>query len=415
MNFLRSFATLMLVLSLFGVFTSITEGATPLEVPGTYATIQLAIDAAVSGDIINVAAGTYIEALNIPVGTTNLEIAGADKTTTIIKGTVTTAQALSPLAESNIHILASGVKLHGFTIESPDYIVDKYTTGILIGAGSIEIYDNIFKVFNAIDMDGGEVSQAIVTYLASSLPGVDISGLNIHDNAFIDLAPGPAGYEGIYINRDTGVGAITIQNNTFTGDLLRAVTNERPNALITGNTVSTDLVPGLPGGYIGIYAGDGTGTGFSDITISNNTVDGPGAGGFLEGIRIASTAQGDAPATLSNIVVTGNIITGNAIGFRTKIGPGVTVSNNNINGNTTSVDNSDPNSGTLNASTNWLGSFDPATVSGAMVNPNTIDFTPLLESGTDTDGGTAGFQPDFTSSASFTVHALGQQSGAVTI
>jgi len=331
-----------------------------------FANIQDAIDAAESGSTINVAVGTYTEDLEIPVATANLEIIGAASDTTTIKGVVTSPVADWPLARPNINVLAAGLSLHGFTIESPAYAVGRYSSGMLIGAADVDIYDNAFKVSAGDDAGGDEISQGITTYLDSSLPGgVDISGLDIHNNTFANLNSGTSwGYEGIYVNRDTGVGAITIQDNTFTGELLRAITTERSNTLITNNAVTTSLTAGLPGGYIGIYAGDAAGAGFDDITISNNTVDGSDDDGFLEGIRVASTAQGNAAITLSNIAVTGNTISGNATGFLTKVDAGVVVNDNIIMGNTAGVSNSDPTPGTLDATANWWGDSSGPSGSG---------------------------------------------------
>ena len=61
----------------------------------------------------------------------------------------------------------------------------------------------------------------------------------------------------------------------------------------------------------------------------------------------------------------------------------------------------------MDASANWWGSSDPTTVAG-MVSDD-VDFTPLLDSGTDTDPATPGFQPSL---SSLTVHTLGSQSGS---
>ena len=55
-----------------------------------YTTIQAALDAAASGDIIEVAAGTYVEDLEIPEYKHNLDIVGAGSGTTTIKGVATT-------------------------------------------------------------------------------------------------------------------------------------------------------------------------------------------------------------------------------------------------------------------------------------------------------------------------------------
>ncbi len=58
--------------------------AANLHVPSAYSTIQLAIDAAVSGDVVRVAAGTYPE--NLVIDSKAISVIGADAATTIIDG-----------------------------------------------------------------------------------------------------------------------------------------------------------------------------------------------------------------------------------------------------------------------------------------------------------------------------------------
>src|SRR3989344_7080078 len=133
--FFISFLILFLVTTLVNAAT-LTVGSGQ-----AYTTIQSAIAASSSGDIINVLPGTYTEDLIIDSSKTNIEIISSDKTTTKIKGV--------QYNSSNILVNASGVKIHGFTIESPDYLAGNYSNIMIIASSGIETYDNDFKVISA--------------------------------------------------------------------------------------------------------------------------------------------------------------------------------------------------------------------------------------------------------------------------
>ncbi len=62
--------------------------------------------------------------------------------------------------------------------------------------------------------------------------------------------------------------------------------------------------------------------------------------------------------------------------------------------------------GDVDASANWWGIADATTIAGLM--SGGVDFTPFLNTGADTDAGTAGFQGDF---STLHVTTLGGQTG----
>jgi hypothetical protein len=342
-----------------------------------YLTINYAITQASIDDTINVEAGVYYEDLLIDV--TGLVLRSKTGDAVTLKGVTAMPVAGWPAAGPNIEILASGVKMHDFTIESPAYVSGFYSSGIVIGAANIEIYNNAFKVWAGNDAAGDEVSQAIQTYFKDVKPGVDISGLNIHDNTFTNLNSGTIwGYEGIYINLDTGIGTITITDNTFTGELVRAITVERSEANITGNSIITDLPPLTTSGALeGISILNGALVAQSNIMISDNEVNGSDAGkGFLRGIRLGISGQ-----TLTGIKAAGNTVSRNTTGVLVRSSAnGFLINNNQIAGNTTGMTNEDA-ANILNAENNWWGDasgpsgFGPGT--GDAVS-DYIDFDPWI-------------------------------------
>ncbi|MDP2730109.1 MAG: right-handed parallel beta-helix repeat-containing protein [Dehalococcoidales bacterium] len=343
-----------------------------------YGLIQDAIDSAYAGDTIQVAAGTYEEDLVIPDTKTDLELGGATGAT--IKGVAMTAYTLFPLAAPNIEILANGVKVHGFTIQGPDPVSGYYSSGMVIGASNVEIYDNSFEVTNASTTD--DISQGMQTYHEVAVPGVDISGLNIHDNTFTNHGTGTVGFEAIYINRDAETSTVNITDNQFTGDVFRAITTERSKTTISGNSIITDILTTIA--WQGILVRDSSlGFGTQDtVTLTGNTVKGSGTGkGFDQGILIGTSSQ-----PLTNISVTNNTVQTNVVGIKVRSSAnGVVVNNNNIDGNTTyGVENTDT-ANTLDATNNWWGNASGALYAGALYDiaygdtvSNYVDYEPWL-------------------------------------
>ena len=366
-----------------------------IEIAGTtyYGKIQDAIDTAITGDTITAAAGTYTEDLLIPVGTDDLELAGASGAT--IKG----VDIGAAFENFDIMIKASGAKIHGFTIQGPDPESGKLTGGLVIGTPNVEIYDNAFEVTNtnAWPSVGIEFSQAIQTWCKTMDPEVtgittiDVDGLSIHDNTFTEHGTGTLGYEGIYINTDadTGSGTISIADNVFTGDIARAITVERSDATISGNTIITDLLPGVDWGagagqsWTGININDAGAEDQTTVTVTGNTIKGSGTGkGFREGIRIGRAGQ-----ILTLISVTQNTVQMNTAGIKIwdDGADGVVVNYNDISGNVTyGVWNTDNDNDTLDAKYNYWGDPSGPTVTsnargtGDTVAATHVDYEPWL-------------------------------------
>ena len=313
-----------------------------------YRTIQKAIDCALAGDTIIVAAGTYTEDLVIDKG--DLELRPALGAAVTIKGIDTEPWSSFPLANPNIEIQSGGVKLHGFTIESPDVPDGHYSSGIVLNGTDVEIYDNTFICKGA--GDGGCV--LIQTYRDDILGyNSDISGLNIHDNTFSGTPGG--GYVGVFINHTLeGTGTVYIQDNVFTGNIAQAIVTERSWVVIEDNLIVTDQTPAAGG--VGIIVQDWDSREQSDVLISRNVIKGSGAGkGFAYGMSFGTTTQEQ-----HDITVVSNEVTMNATGIRVRsalTGTGISMRFNNIYGNGVFGVDASLASGAvpLDAENNWWG------------------------------------------------------------
>ncbi|MBT3378802.1 MAG: hypothetical protein HN406_24585, partial [Lentisphaerae bacterium] len=211
---------------------------------------------------------------------------------------------------ANIEIAGDGVEIHDFTIESPDAAVGYYSSGLVIGGDNVEIHANTFRTASAASLD--DISQALQTYRDAANPtGGSVDGLNIHGNTFESSGTGVAGYEAIFINHTssdpTPTGQVVIDENTIGGAVIRAITTERSNTVISNNAITTSLVPkeeSLNAGEAlqGILVYDFSQRPQQDVTVNGNTIGGEADGqGFSPDIQIGGSGQ-----SIANTGVSGN-------------------------------------------------------------------------------------------------------------
>jgi filamentous hemagglutinin family protein len=353
--------------------------------------IANAIDLTESYGTVNVAAGTYNEDLTIT--TDGLELAGASDAEpwqTVIQGVSKQFDPPFPDAtnSTNVDIQADEIEIHGFKFLSPlaDASIQEYSSGIVLKGTDIEIHHNIFETQqDATSGSGtfnGDTSVAIQTY-SGEVSGhwpVDISGLYIHDNKFEGT---PAnGYYGVYINPQdqliTASNPVRIENNEFTGTIWRAITTERSYTDILNNTITTSTSSSA-GSNSGIRVVNWAGDNVNSVTIQDNEVAGAASGqGFGFGIGLG-TGYGDS---LTDVIVTENEISGDHVLGVQVNSPlsNVTIEKNSLTGGTTTLDLQNTTAAAVDASGNWWGSSDEATIQSRISNTGggSVEHSPWL-------------------------------------
>jgi len=291
----RSLCSLLVTVFAAVVACPATARAATLDVPGTFSTIQAALDAAGPGDTIEVDAGVYSEKLEFTSSGTSgggpitLQAAPGAATPPVLDGAGVSGDNMV-LVDSRSH-----VAVIGFEIRNNLGVNDG--SGIrVIGSGTdIELRDNRIH-----DIRGNH-AMGITVYGTDAAPieNLIIDGNEIHDCE-------PAQSEALTLNGNVTDFEVTdnvVRDvNSIGIDFIGGETDIQPNqnlvvrnGLVRGNTViraNADYGGGYGGG---IYVDGGR-----DITIENNLVTGCDLG-----IEIGAENQG---LVTDGIVVRNNVV-----------------------------------------------------------------------------------------------------------
>ena len=279
--------------SFFLVFTLAAFPAT-IHVPGDQPTIQAGIDAAVPGDTVLVAPGTYVENIDF-LGKDIIVISSAGSETTVIDG----GQLDSTVKFNSGEVLTT--VLEGFTVTNGK---SNYGGGIHCESSSPNITNNTISG-NSVKYNGAGIFCS-----KSSSP-------TITDNTMFGNSADIGYGAGIYCHSSSP----TITNNTITGNTATkggGIYCHSSSPTITNNTISGNLADiGYGGGICLRYSSEPI---ITNNTITENTADfGGGICCWASSPTIANNIIQDNKAELgpgifldaSFPAITSNIIRGN--------------------------------------------------------------------------------------------------------
>ncbi|MCP4305012.1 MAG: hypothetical protein GY788_09095 [bacterium] len=207
-----------------------TAAADTIAVPGDYSTIQQAIDAAIDGDTIVVAAGVYSERIDFLGKEITVESSSGSLVTAIDGG------GIGPVVTMAFDDDSTAAVLRGFTIQNGTN--DSWGGGIFIDEGAPLVESNIVQNNTAWDGAG----------IAAIKSSAVIKDNIVRDNSTFDGQVNEGG--GIYIG---GVGHVEVLSNTIRDNFAAdggGISVYASDVLISGNSIIDNQATSEAGGIL---------------------------------------------------------------------------------------------------------------------------------------------------------------------
>jgi hypothetical protein len=210
-----------------------TGGAT-IEVPGDYATIQAAVNAAQPGDLILVSPGVYHETVDVQVE--NLTIRGLDRNQVILDGEFEFDNGIRVLGAGGVvleNMTAMNYTINGFFWTGVDGYRGSYLNATRIGYYGLYAFDSVNGQFDhsyasGMTDAGFYIGQcfpcfAVMTDVIAEYNGIGFSGTNASGEIYIinsrfnnnrvGIVPNSGSYELCYPQRDLVIAGNRVYSN----------------------------------------------------------------------------------------------------------------------------------------------------------------------------------------------------------
>ncbi len=397
--------------------------------PATAASVQRGIDAAASGDILNINDGTYTtQAITV---NKQLDIRGQGAGTIIQRsgGDVFTYTAAGSGSSSsnraylrnltisgstkglNASELVNYLTLDGVTLDgNSSYAIHlNNTAGIMndwvISNCTFNANSDGFRMGMAANIDrlsitgttfSNHVNSAIYIPQQSSSPG-GCTNVTISGNTFTNNANASSNNAAMYIEK---LSSASISNNTITnngpttnprGILLNLKYGDYSNVTISGNTLNESRVCSGTTGMGILAAGLNTSSyaanpaSLGNVSIVGNEIK----GAFYDGLVIAGNVQWSSTSISNNEL--SDARRSSVLLYGSASASAMTgLSNNSFSGSVASIVNADAAS-TVSATCNWYGTNDPSGVASFI--SGSVTYSPWLVDGMDDEADLKGFQP----------------------